>query len=33
MKQIDISTWGMFIIGDLMNKLDLKIKKRILIKE
>jgi hypothetical protein len=27
MKQIDISTWGMFIIGDLMNKLDLKIKK------
>ena len=27
MKQIDISAWGMFVIGDLMTKLDLKIKK------
>lgn len=28
MKRVDISTWGMFVIGDLMNKFDLKIKKK-----
>ena len=27
MTKIDISSWGMFVIGDIMNKLDLKIKK------
>ncbi len=27
MKRVDISTWGMYVIGNLMNKLDLKIKK------
>lgn len=27
MKQIDISTWGLFCIGDLMTKLDLDVKK------
>lgn len=27
MKKIDVSTWGSFVIGELMTKLDLKIKK------
>ena len=27
MKKIDISAWGKYVIGDLMTKLDLKIKK------
>ncbi|MBR5395591.1 MAG: hypothetical protein IK144_11020 [Bacteroidaceae bacterium] len=28
MTKIDISTWGVYVIGDLMTKLDLKIKKK-----
>ena len=28
MTKIDISAWGLFVIGDLMTKLDLKIKKK-----
>ena len=27
MRKIDTSTWGMYVVGDLFIKLDLKIKK------
>lgn len=33
MTKIDISSWGMFVIGDIMNKLDLKIKKKTLTRD